>query len=209
VRFIGELYKLHMLSAKIMVECVKMLLATPEEDQLECLCKLLSTVGQKLDESLAETEAKFKSVPADQRPKHLPEEKCMDKFFSRLDKLSEDKKISSRIRFAIMDVVELRHNKWKPRRDTSGPKTIEEVHRDAYLQEMEEKRQINSLPPMSPYQASPRGGRQSPISMQGKKGEWMKIGSTKSSRFQVKKPDQQQQNKPPTFAPPTTGPIHS
>lgn len=26
VRFIGELYKLHMLSAKIMVECVKMLL---------------------------------------------------------------------------------------------------------------------------------------------------------------------------------------
>lgn len=133
VRFIGELYKLHMLSAKIMVECVKMLLgkllnnhlkiiyvcqflclqklisvyfsnipATPDEDNLECLCKLLATVGQKLDESLAETEAKFKTVPVDQRPKFLPEEKCMDKFFGRLDKLSENKKISSRIRFAIM-----------------------------------------------------------------------------------------------------------
>jgi len=77
------------------------------------------------------------------------------------------------------------------------------------LQEMEEKRQISNLPPASPDVSSPRGGRQSPISMQGKKGEWMKIGSTKSSRFQVKKPDQQQQNKPPTFAPPTSGPIHS
>jgi hypothetical protein len=161
-----------------------------------------------LDESLAETEAKFKSVPVDQRPKMLPEEKCMDKFFGRLDKLSGEKKISSRIRFAIMDVVELRQNKWKPRRDTSGPKTIDEVHRDALLQEMEEKRQINNLPPAESAN-SPRGGRQSPLSMQGKKGEWMKIGSTKSSRFQVKKPDQQQQNKPPTFAPPTTGPIHS
>lgn len=76
--------------------------ATPDEDNLECLCKLLTTVGQKLDESLAETEAKFKNVPVDQRPKFLPEEKCMDKFFGRLDKLSENKKISSRIRFAIM-----------------------------------------------------------------------------------------------------------
>lgn len=82
-------------------------------------------------------------------------------------------------------MVELRQNKWKPRRDTSGPKTIEEVHRDAYLQEMEEKRQISNLPPASPDGPSQRGGRQSPINMQGKKGEWMK-NNTKSSRFQVK-----------------------
>lgn len=85
----------------------------------------------------------------------------------------------------------MRQSKWKPRRDTSGPKTIEEVHRDALLQEMEEKQKINSLPQTSPEgTSSPRGGRQSPISMQGKKGEWMKMSSTKSSRFQVKKPDQ-------------------
>ncbi|CAL8113002.1 unnamed protein product [Orchesella dallaii] len=209
VRFIGELYKLQMLSAKIMVECVKMLLATPDEDNLECLCKLLATVGQRLDESLAETEARFKNVSLDQRPKFLPEEKCMDKFFDKLDKLSGEKKISSRIRFAIMDIVELRQCKWKPRRDTAGPKTIEEVHRDAYLQEMEEKRQINSLPPTSPEGGpSQRGGRQSPISMQGKKGEWMKISSTKSTRFQVNKKTDQQ-SKAPILGPPTGGPIRS
>lgn len=87
------------------------IIATPDEDNLECLCKLLATVGQKLDNSLAETEAKFKSVPIEQRPKFLPEEKCMDKFFDRLDKLSGDKKISSRIRFAIMVSIRnsLRH----------------------------------------------------------------------------------------------------
>ena len=39
IRFIGELYKLEMLTARIMHECVKKLLKTTDEESLECLCR--------------------------------------------------------------------------------------------------------------------------------------------------------------------------
>lgn len=55
IRFIGELYKLKMLTARIMHECVKKLLkpdekkGTWDEESLECLCRLLTTVGKDLE----------------------------------------------------------------------------------------------------------------------------------------------------------------
>ena len=57
IRFIGELYKLKMLTVRILHECINKLL-TPNiaeslegrEESLECLCKLLTTVGKDLDE---------------------------------------------------------------------------------------------------------------------------------------------------------------
>ncbi|KPJ14184.1 Eukaryotic translation initiation factor 4 gamma 3 [Papilio machaon] len=47
VRFIGELYKLKMLTAKIMVFCMNYLIDKQEEEKLECLCKLLTTIGEQ------------------------------------------------------------------------------------------------------------------------------------------------------------------
>merc|ERR1719445_1191952 len=52
IRFVGELYKLHMLSAKVMYYCIDKLFGDvekPDEENLECLCKLLTTIGIKLD----------------------------------------------------------------------------------------------------------------------------------------------------------------
>merc|ERR1719400_1009124 len=51
IRFIGELYKLGMLTARIMHECVRKLLSSnpSDEESLECLCRLVTTVGQNLD----------------------------------------------------------------------------------------------------------------------------------------------------------------
>ena len=52
IKFIGELFKLQMLTERIMHECVKKLLGNvenPEEEEIESLCKLLATVGQILD----------------------------------------------------------------------------------------------------------------------------------------------------------------
>merc|ERR1719233_1168059 len=50
IRLIGELYKLQMLTARIMHECVKKLLMTADEESLECLCRLVTTVGKDLEE---------------------------------------------------------------------------------------------------------------------------------------------------------------
>lgn len=49
-RFIGELFKLNMLIEPIMHECIKKLLAQGDEESLECLCRLLKTIGKELDE---------------------------------------------------------------------------------------------------------------------------------------------------------------
>lgn len=49
IRFIGELYKLKMLTARIMHECVRKLLKALDEESLECLCRLLTTVGKDLE----------------------------------------------------------------------------------------------------------------------------------------------------------------
>ena len=46
IRFIGELYKIKMITGKIMHECIRKLLLQTDEESLECLCRLVTTVGQ-------------------------------------------------------------------------------------------------------------------------------------------------------------------
>lgn len=52
-RFIGELFKLDMLVTKIMHDCVVTLLKSSDEENLECLCRLLTTIGKELDTTVA------------------------------------------------------------------------------------------------------------------------------------------------------------
>ncbi|KAL8292097.1 hypothetical protein RQP46_001563 [Phenoliferia psychrophenolica] len=114
VRFIGELYRLQMLTERIMHECIKKLLANtenPEEEDVESLCRLLTTVGKGLDNVKAKAH--------------------MDIYFSRMKLIADNMKISSRIRFMIQDVLELRLDRWQPRNLTTGPKLLSEIHSDA------------------------------------------------------------------------------
>ena len=41
----------------------------------------------------------------------------MNGYFSQLDGIVNKRKVSNRIRFMIQDVVDLRRNNWKPRRE--------------------------------------------------------------------------------------------
>ncbi|KAK8946137.1 Eukaryotic translation initiation factor 4G [Platanthera guangdongensis] len=114
IRFIGELYKKKMLTDRIMHECMKTLLGqyqNPDEENIEALCKLMSTIGAMIDH----TEAK----------------KHMDAYFDRITMLSTNQKLSSRLRFMLKDTIDLRKNKWRQRRKVEGPKKIEDVHKDA------------------------------------------------------------------------------
>lgn len=49
IRFIGELYKLRMLTSPIMMRIIGTLLERGDEESLECLCKLLTTIGKILE----------------------------------------------------------------------------------------------------------------------------------------------------------------
>ena len=49
IRFIGELYKIKIINGKIMHDCIRKLLLQTDEESLECLCRLVTTVGQVRD----------------------------------------------------------------------------------------------------------------------------------------------------------------
>lgn len=127
IRFIGELYKLKMLTAKIMHECIKKLLKSSDEESLECLSRLLTTVGKDLEQ---ETNIKFKSATNQEEMKRMGLY-SFDVYFKEIGGIIEQKNTSSRVRFMLQDLVDLRKSFWKPRRDVAGPKTIDQIHEEA------------------------------------------------------------------------------
>eukprot|EP00873_Tetraselmis_striata_P008104 jgi/Tetstr1/428368/TSEL_018403.t1 len=55
----------------------------------------------------------------------------LEGYLTRLEKLSKSKSLSSRTRFMIIDVLDMRHNNWVPRRETQTAKKLSEVHSEA------------------------------------------------------------------------------
>uniref|UniRef100_A0A4W6C1P0 Eukaryotic translation initiation factor 4 gamma 1 n=1 Tax=Lates calcarifer TaxID=8187 RepID=A0A4W6C1P0_LATCA len=122
IKFIGELFKLKMLTEVIMHDCIVKLLKNHDEESLECLCRLLSTIGKDLDFEKA-------------KPR-------MDQYFNQMEKIIKERKTTSRIRFMLQDVLDLRRNNWVPRRGDQGPKTIDQIHKEAELEEHREQMKV-------------------------------------------------------------------
>lgn len=115
VQFIGELYKLGMLTERIMHQCVKKLVdytGVPDEAEVESLTKLLKTIGSNLDNS-----DKGKQV--------------MDAYFERIKNMIYTPNLPSRLRFMLMDIVDLRKANWASKELNKGPKTLDEVRIEA------------------------------------------------------------------------------
>ncbi|XP_060075672.1 eukaryotic translation initiation factor 4 gamma 3-like isoform X2 [Ylistrum balloti] len=155
IRFIGELFKLKMLTENIMHDCVFKLLKAKDLESLECLCRLLTTIGKELDSDKA-------------KPR-------MEQYFQQMGKISQDKKTSSRVRFMLQDVIELRMNRWVPRRDENNPKTLDQIHKEAQREDQERQLLAQQAVAQQREQrggggsgsGSKGGGRRGPGSSQG------------------------------------------
>ncbi|XP_040205724.1 eukaryotic translation initiation factor 4 gamma 1 isoform X3 [Rana temporaria] len=169
IKFIGELFKLKMLTEAIMHDCVVKLLKNHDEESIECLCRLLSTIGKDLDFDKA-------------KPR-------MDQYFNQMDKIIKERKTSSRIRFMLLDVIDLRMCNWVPRRADQGPKTIDQIHKDAELEKQREHVKVQQLmsnkqqdkrrdPPGGGGGGRPTGGRSNAQTDDG----WNTVPITKGSR---------------------------
>ncbi|KAJ5915179.1 hypothetical protein N7454_011291 [Penicillium verhagenii] len=115
VKFIGELYKLGMLTERIMHECVKKLVdyeGMPDEAEVESLTSLLRTIGSSLDAS--------EKGPA-----------MMDAYFARIHLMVETPNLPSRLRFMLMDIIDLRSKRWNSKDSDKGPKTIQQIREEA------------------------------------------------------------------------------
>lgn len=166
IRFIGELFKLGMLTTNIMQRCIKHLLTEQDEESLECLCKLLTTVGKELESK----------------------NQNLSEYFSKMKEISEKRgEVSSRVRFMLRDVIDLRHSKWIPRRNDSNPKTMEQIQKEAEKETLDQQLLLNSAPLASRaqddrVQSNRRNRGGGGMSEDG----WNKVGMTgRPSRYTV------------------------
>ena len=86
MQFIGELYKVQMLTERVIHDCINYLLGDdddpdPEEEEVESLSRLLTTAGKLLDNPKARTR--------------------MDTYFGRMKRLSEGSHITFRIKCTL------------------------------------------------------------------------------------------------------------
>ncbi|KAM9315869.1 eukaryotic translation initiation factor 4 gamma 1 isoform 1-T2 [Gastrophryne carolinensis] len=161
IKFIGELFKLKMLTEAIMHDCVVKLLKNHDEESLECLCRLLSTIGKDLDFERA-------------KPR-------MDQYFNQMDKIIKERKTSSRIRFMLQDVIDLRMCNWVPRRADQGPKTIDQIHKEAEMEKQREQVKVQQLMSKQDKRREPPG-RPAGRSNQQTDDGWNTVPISKGSR---------------------------
>ncbi|XP_046725843.1 eukaryotic translation initiation factor 4 gamma 3-like isoform X3 [Silurus meridionalis] len=123
MKFIGQLFKLRMLTESIIHNCVVKLLKRNDEGSLECLSILLTTAGKEIDLEMGKSR--------------------MDQYIKQIEKIINERKTSSRIRFMLQDVIDLRLNNWVSKKAEKGPKTIEQIHKDAQFEELEEQLKVH------------------------------------------------------------------
>lgn len=109
MEFVGQLSLRSLLSPKVIEFCFSSLLAEPDSINIEAFCKLMSTVGRQYESR--------------NRQK-------IDGFFDKLKEIKDDETsdLDNRIRFMILDIIELRENNWIERRKQNVATTIDKVH---------------------------------------------------------------------------------
>jgi len=129
MKFVGQLFRVSLLSDKIMHTCVQMLFGDPDEaekdeEMIQCLCTLMQTIGRQLEDAAAKKKAHAEKPDGEHA-------KCMKNYLKSIAALSENGALSSRIRFMCKDLLEMRQNGWTARRVEEQAKTIAQIHRDA------------------------------------------------------------------------------
>ena len=130
IQFIGQLYLEQILSENIVHRCIMSLLKNnndPEEEDIESFCKFMMAIGARLD--------------------HADSKNMVDSYFVAIKDLSTSPALSSRIQFLLVDVIDLRKNRWVMRtgQAAAGPKKIADIHKEAEekLRREEKARQQN------------------------------------------------------------------
>ncbi|EDO16177.1 hypothetical protein Kpol_1026p25 [Vanderwaltozyma polyspora DSM 70294] len=145
VRFIGFLYRLNLLTGKMMFECFRRLMKdlndNPSEDVLESVIELLTTVGERFETD---------SITAGSST--LDGSVLLDSLFQLIQHVIDGGSVISRIKFKLIEIQELREKNWDSLKKDEGPKTISQIHeeeRQRQLKEMSKNSRSSSKRNMS------------------------------------------------------------
>eukprot|EP00298_Acanthocystis_sp_HF-20_P012816 c20070_g1_i1.p1 GENE.c20070_g1_i1~~c20070_g1_i1.p1 ORF type:complete len:542 (+),score=188.25 c20070_g1_i1:333-1958(+) len=175
IRFIGELYIRRLISEKIMHICVDRLFSSydddHEEEDIEATCKLLTTIGKTLDQNSTTKEDGDKRTG----------------YYEKLVELEKDTSLSQRIRFMILDLLDLRKRNWADK-----PKTIPQPEKE------DNSKSTKASPVTRPEPVSPsQDARKQPVKESDDQG-WTDVQQKKSKKESNKKSDQIDSTRTPT-----------
>ena len=132
-----------MLTDTIMYDCIEYLLRDKtDEESLECLCRLLRTIGKELDGKASEKVTSLRLNLSSDVEELLQafNKNNLEKHYRELEQIIKEQKTSARIRFMIQDLMELRHAAWVARRAEAKPMTIDEIHEEARVKRAQQER---------------------------------------------------------------------
>lgn len=152
MRFIGELYKVDLISIKVMIHCLPSLLIENmdedvDEEKVECFVKLMTTIGASLEQQ----SEKLKMSGKMDTPVKLDE--CWKMVETIAGKRKEKgPKVSNRIKFMLQDLIEMKDKGWVTRRKEETAKTLAQIHKEVAKEEAQAARRsvsTNSLRSMA------------------------------------------------------------
>lgn len=120
IKLIGEMYKLGLLIPIIIGFCIRHLMSSASNENLECLCSLIETVGAKLDQE-----------PDPGIKESLKNTLNVMKDFAKTGKINELFELEKRIKYKIMDTLELSSRNWRPRVTGEKPDKIDVIREEA------------------------------------------------------------------------------
>jgi len=110
MRFIGELYVKELIPANVMKTfCLDKLVDSQQEEELVCLCKLLQTIGARIEKYFLD-KARLKKNKGKNMQNIMPD------YFEKISQLAQSHAIS-RVRFMLKDLIDMRNDGWTARRE--------------------------------------------------------------------------------------------
>ncbi|CAF4161377.1 unnamed protein product, partial [Adineta steineri] len=127
ILFIGELFKLGMLTETVMFDCMDYLLERKaDEENLEFLCKLLRAIGEELYTKVTDKKSQNRQN--------------LEKNYSELENIVKLKQVSTRTGFLIQDLMDLRKANWVARIAEAKPMKTDGIHEQERIKRGQQER---------------------------------------------------------------------
>ncbi|KAI9561363.1 hypothetical protein GHT06_012320 [Daphnia sinensis] len=115
IKFIAELFKMKLVAAHVMHDCIVWLLDQNEDESaLECLCSVLVAIGKELENPKERPTA---------NPRYLED---IHSYYRTLEAILDKTEISDRVRALIQNVIDMRNNGWLSREDNKSSIKIQQ-----------------------------------------------------------------------------------
>ena len=123
VKFVAQLLERRLMSRSVFRKCLDTLLNPDQraDDHIECACVFLTEVAKLFEKEDGSDGDMYSQV--------------LEEAMEELEDIASQEETIPRIRFAIMNLVDLRANKYVAKTVASGPSKIAEVHKQAAMEE--------------------------------------------------------------------------